>query len=95
MSEAPDWQATLEAFDTVTGAPFPFDVETVTDLATWEPKPRTVAVSSDGQFRLIDDSERTTRQLRGIVLDKSNGQAIEFRSKPQMEPEPFDPTEAE
>ena len=83
----------LEAFDTTAGSPFPFAVETVADLATWEPKPRTVAVSPDGQFRLIDDGERTTQQLRSIVLQFTDA-ANEFAS-PQMQPEPFELDEAE
>lgn len=64
----------LEQLTIHNGAPFPFDIAEVDDLAGWEPLPRVIAIDRNGgTFRVMSGGthEATANALRQIVKDHS------------------------
>lgn len=84
----------LQTFTTANGAPFPFDVESVTDLLSWSPRVRCVAVDGN-QYRLHegDDGKVTADALRRIIAEKTGGELTEHTQEAEADQEEAEDSE--
>ncbi len=86
----------LEKLTIENGAPFPFSVEEVIDIAVADVLPRVIAIDrGTAQYRVCDagDGKNTADALRRLVAEHSTLPLTEWKPEDidEDEPEPVDP----